>query len=35
VIICSFGIQLDWELYETNTKVNLVADFGIDPPPIV
>jgi len=33
VIIFSFGIQLNWELYGMNTKINLLTDFGIDPPP--
>ena len=35
MIFFSFGIQLNWEMYETNTKMNLLADFGIDPPPNV
>ena len=29
----SFEFQLNWELNGTNTKINLLADFGIDPPP--
>lgn len=31
--IFSSGIHLHWELYGMNTKINLLADFGIDPPP--
>lgn len=29
----SFGFQLNWELNVTNTKINLLADFGFDPSP--
>jgi hypothetical protein len=28
----NFGIQVSWELYGMNTKNNLLANFGIDPP---
>jgi hypothetical protein len=35
VFIFSFEFQLNWELYGTNTKINLPADFGIDPPPVL